>query len=191
MVAEIKNYYAVDVPKIARLRPSENYAAFKSRSRFLLCQELVGGRIEVTTRSPRDQRLAVWHIKNNLIKECPWVYPEYSHRGQFVEENCRSFLWFDSAGPGRMACVGAACFFYKAFENDISIFPTLHWVWLHPFCRKRGLFTALWRDMEAELPRVSAPMTEAMIGFLANKGYATNPRWAQGHGAVVLAKRAD
>lgn len=189
-----KNYFAIKVPKIAKPASSGSYVpirAYRNGSIFPRTYPMLdGGRIEVTTHSPRDQRLAVWHIKNNLLKECPWIYPEFSYRGEFVEKECRSFLWFDSDAPGRTDCVGAACFFYENFAGDIGTVLVLHWVWVHPFCRRMGLFRDLWHHMESERPWMKAPITEGMIGFLAKQGYETKPNWMRGHGTVPLAKRA-
>ncbi|MGH6627030.1 MAG: hypothetical protein ACRECD_10905 [Burkholderiaceae bacterium] len=93
------------------------------------------------------------------------------------------FPMFDPDGDGYSAylfgCggvwVGACCFCDMAHAGIATPVPwMLEWVWIHPFCRRKGLLSKAWPQFEREHGEflIQAPLSLAMERFLEKRGVA-------------------
>ena len=63
--------------------------------------------------------------------------------------------------------VGAACFRYR--EDQDKVVPWLFdWLWIHPFCRHKGILTAVWGELNTQVGafRLAQPISAHMQAFL-------------------------
>ena len=80
------------------------------------------------------------------------------------------FKAFLLAAEGRY--IGAGCFRNRIEECE-TIPWVFDWLWLHPFCRRRGHLSYVWPALLAEMGhfRCAKPLSVSMERFLAKMGY--------------------
>ena len=125
--------------------------------------------VSVTTRSSKQLRLHVERFARYFLREMnagglPFEASESELFSDFVPY--KAFLF---TSQGRY--VGAACFRYR--EDQDPMVPWLfQWLWLHPFCRRRGVLTATWTELKTQVGefRYSQPISLNMQAFLRERG---------------------
>jgi hypothetical protein len=64
--------------------------------------------------------------------------------------------------------VGAACFRFR--EDQDKETPWLFdWLWIHPFCRRKGVLSAVWPELNLQVGpfRLAEPISTHMKAFLS------------------------
>ena len=128
--------------------------------------------LRVTIRSRLDQRRAVWRLSELLSSEKRYG-GLYGYGGRETDPSCVTYMWLryepwydpDISIP----CVGAAC-----FREEPGYGHYMAWVWFHPYCRRSGLLSSVWKIFEANHPNfgVASPLSPAMLAFLEKRGHA-------------------
>jgi hypothetical protein len=117
------DYYRIDLNKIAR----------KYRSPDLL---------QVTRASPLKLRQEVERFAIYFQREF-----EYSVR-EFTAKEKRPYTAYLLSESERRVWIGA-CFFRPQSGVSALDRETLRWIWLHPYCRLKGVLTEVWPKLRA------------------------------------------
>ena len=69
--------------------------------------------------------------------------------------------------------VGGACFRFRD-DQDVDTPWLFQWLWIHPYFRRRGVLTATWSEMRAQVGefRLAEPVSSHMQSFLAKVGHS-------------------
>lgn len=121
------------------------------------------GICEVTRRTPRLVSI-VATFDRYLQREMHYDFPMFDAEGDGYTAYLFSYggVW-----------VGACCFRDTKHAGIATPVPWLaEWVWIHPFCRRRGLLTKAWTQFEQQHGEflILAPISPAMRRFLQKKG---------------------
>lgn len=68
---------------------------------------------------------------------------------------------------------GGACFRYR--PDQAADRPWLFtWIWIHPFCRRKGVLTTTWPELKRQVDRfrLAPPISTHMQGFLRKAGHS-------------------
>jgi hypothetical protein len=67
--------------------------------------------------------------------------------------------------------VGASCFRYRK-DLDSTTPWFFDWIWIHPFCRRRGVLSQCWKDLKGHVGefQLSRPVSVSMQTFLLKVG---------------------
>ncbi len=132
--------------------------------------------LEVTYKSPKQHRKAVYKIAQFFKKEFNYDFVQYGYDGNEKDELHSAFLWIDPwtvelATEFKVPCVGAACFRWRNDADDTPIW-VLDWIWFHPYYRRKGLLAAAWPQFRERFKNFACehPLSEAMKSFLLKNG---------------------
>ncbi|GET40077.1 hypothetical protein [Microseira wollei] len=123
--------------------------------------------IEVTIKSPKSYRKAVYRIAQFFRREFDYDFAQYGYEGEENDPDCVAFLWIHPEAGARgkefqVPCIGACCF--RLRQSGYA----LQWIWIHPYFRRQGLLSEAWtkfRDRFGEFD-VDRPLSDAMKAFL-------------------------
>ncbi|MDA8084066.1 MAG: hypothetical protein M0024_10460 [Nitrospiraceae bacterium] len=128
--------------------------------------------LEVTYKSAKQHRKAVYKIARFFKKEFQYDFVQYGYDGDEKDELHCAFLWIDPgtvelATEFRVPCVGATCFRWRSNADDSPLW-VMDWIWIHPFYRRKGLLTAAWPQFRDRFKDFvcERPLSEAMKKFL-------------------------
>lgn len=67
--------------------------------------------------------------------------------------------------------VGAACFRFRD-DQDVVVPWLFDWLWIHPFCRRKGVLSRSWSEINAQVGkfRLAQPVSLHMQNFLGKVG---------------------
>ena len=130
--------------------------------------------VAVTPQSSMRERSHVERFARYFLREMhtegiPFEAAESEHSSWHVPY--KAFLF---AREGHY--VGAACF--RQREDLDAEKPWLFdWVWIHPFCRRKGVLTAVWGALNAKVGpfKLAHPISVHMKAFLTKVGDGEAP----------------
>ncbi len=97
---------------------------------------------EVTIKSSLSLRLCVRQFARYFMRE---GYSDFLHYDiDDKQDNPVAFLFFDSQVTDRemrQMPIGACLFRYREYENVPVGFWTMHWAWIHPYKRHKGILS--------------------------------------------------
>jgi hypothetical protein len=141
-------------------------------SPLITTDELISNPLEVTYKSPKQHRKAVYKIAQYFKREFRYDFVQYGYNGNEKDELHCAFLWIDPecvelAVDFKVPCVGATCFRWRTTADDTPIW-VMDWVWFHPYYRRRGLLTAAWPLFKERFKNFACehPLSDPMKKFL-------------------------
>jgi hypothetical protein len=137
--------------------------------------------VRVTISSPLRLRRAVYEIAWYFKSEFHYDFTQYGRGGRDDDPKHVAFLWphpeVCQSGFKLLGCddfllpmMGACCFRWWEWK-DAPAGWVLQWIWMHPFCRGRGMLSKTWPKFREEFGDffTDPPLSDAMEAFLTRR----------------------
>jgi hypothetical protein len=129
---------------------------------------------EVTRRSPRKLREEVERFAYYFKREAHTDFPPFAaHENRHENDDYRAYLFsYQPSYREPRVWAGAACFRWRRIEGCPQHVWALQWIWLHPYCRRQGLLSAAWPELEQKHGEfiIEGRLSPAMKEFLKSRG---------------------
>jgi hypothetical protein len=141
----------------------------RQRANRIALWELRGG------RSAESAYQAVRHCARCFHKEMPGHDMPTVPPTEKQRDGLHHWLWTTPGTSAHFRVLGACGFRLHTDDSSTTPFVTLEWCWLHPYSRRRGLFSEGWRIFLRRYGRiaVATPLPLAMRIFLHGRPVTT------------------
>ena len=128
-----------------------------------------GPLVPVSVQSPKPFRAHVERFARYFLRELHTGGIQFEAAETEVTVGHMPYKAFLFAREGYF--VGATCFRYRD-DQDAAVPWLFDWIWIHPFCRRRGVLGQCWSELNAQVGkfRLAQPVSLHMQGFLSKVG---------------------
>jgi hypothetical protein len=123
--------------------------------------------LQVTRRSPFKLRKEVERFAIYFMREFDYPIQEFhaKENGPYT-----AYLLRDVHSRNSPIWAGACCFRPESFAYPVRD-ETLRWIWLHPYCRTKGIVTEIWPELRERHGDffVEPPLSPAMLHFVLSR----------------------
>jgi hypothetical protein len=123
--------------------------------------------LQVTRRSPLKLRKEVERFAIYFMRE--FEYPIQEFHARENRPYTAYLLTYVQSGHSPV-WAGACCFRPESLAHRVHA-ETLRWIWLHPYCRTKGILTEIWQTLRENHGDffVEPPLSPAMLQFVLGR----------------------
>jgi hypothetical protein len=134
---------------------------------------------EIPAPYESESLLQVLHTSPLLLRQGVEKFARYFHRESTYDciqfdaeetdaEEKKPYTAYLFSDKDQAAWAGACCFRTRCYEGIGVPCEALQWIWLHPFCRTRGILKSHWATLRANHGDfyVEPPLSPGMLRFV-------------------------